>query len=72
VAASADTGVKSYDLRKLIEDVTVIAYDRGMATMRMLLRCDASGSGRPEQVSRALGLDTPLEIHRTRLVLSSA
>lgn len=67
-----DTGVKSYDLRELIEDITVTAYDQGIATMRMLLRCDARGSGRPEQVSRALGLDTPLEIHRTRLVLHIA
>jgi hypothetical protein len=35
------------------------------------LRCDSSGSGRPEQVILALGLKHyPLSIHRTKLILA--
>jgi hypothetical protein len=43
----------------------------GIVTLRMLLRNDSTaGSGRPEQVARALGLGEPSRIHRTRLVLA--
>jgi hypothetical protein len=38
----------------------------------MILRCDGEGAGRPEQVTRALGLDTPLDIHRNRLILQTS
>jgi hypothetical protein len=35
----------------------------------MRLRCDATGSGRPEQVARALGFEAaPRSIKRTKLV----
>jgi hypothetical protein len=38
----------------------------------MKLRCDSSGSGRPEQVALALGFDSyPASIHRTKLYLKT-
>lgn len=66
-----DTGTKSYDLRKLIEEVRVCAESAGEAVLEMRLRCDSAGSGRPDQVSKALGLDAPLAVHRTRLILQT-
>ena len=41
-------------------------------SLRMLLKSDSGGSGRPEQVALALGLGQPVRIHRRRLVLASA
>jgi len=64
-----DTGIKCYDLRKLIDRLWLAGYDSGVAVIGMKLRCDSEGAGRPEQVVKALGLDTPLAIHRTRLIL---
>jgi len=66
-----DTGVKSYDLRPLIVSLKPVAYDDGLASLDMRLRSDAMGTGRPEQVVRALGLDSPLDIHRTRIILGT-
>lgn len=67
-----DTGPKRYDLRALIDDIWLIECREGMCALGMRLRCDNSGSGRPEQVASALGFDTPpLIMHRTRLVLGS-
>jgi radical SAM-linked protein len=65
-----DTGVKSYDLRRLIDNLWIIVQDGGTATIGMRLHCDSDGAGRPEQVVKALGLDNPLSINRTRLVLA--
>ncbi len=67
-----DTGLKSYDLRPLIAALKISSYENGVATLDMRLRCDAAGAGRPEQVVKALGLDSPLDIHRCRLVLETA
>ncbi len=67
-----DTGVRSYDLRPLIAGIKYISYMGGVATLDMRLKSDAAGTGRPEQVVRALGLDSPIDIHRTRLVLATA
>jgi len=67
-----DTGVKSYDLRPLIISLALAAFDTGVAVLNMRLRSDAIGAGRPEQVVKALGLDNPVDIHRTRLVLEAA
>lgn len=65
-----DTGTRNYDLRALIDDLWLIDAGGGYVTIGMRLRCDSTGSGRPEQVMAALGLaDTPLAIHRTRLIL---
>jgi radical SAM-linked protein len=78
-----DTGERNYDLRALIDDVWLIDWracppsfgdsgrreSSGMIGLR--LRCDSSGSGRPEQVILALGLKHyPLSIHRTKLILA--
>lgn len=62
---------KNYDLRALIHDIAVEPRDEGVR-LKMLLRADNSGSGRPEQVAAALKLPAPHRIHRTRLVLSGA
>jgi len=67
-----DTGVKSYDLRPLIAGLKLTSFEEGVATLDMRLRCDAAGAGRPEQVVKALGLDSPIDIHRSRLVLETA
>ena len=67
-----DTGRRDYDLRALIDDVWLADSDGCCYTMGMRLRCDNSGSGRPEQVALALGFARhPLSIHRTRLVLET-
>jgi hypothetical protein len=66
-----DTGVKSYDLRKLIDRLWLASYDNGFAVLSMSLRCDSAGAGRPEQVAKAIGLDSPLAIHRTKLILQA-
>jgi len=66
-----DTGVKSYDLRKLIDSLWLVSEKDGVALMGMKLRCDSDGAGRPEQVVKALGLDSPLAINRTRLFLQA-
>ena len=59
------------DLRPLIEDVEVIDVDEAARTARIrtVLRLDASGAGRPEDVVQAL--DLPLRVRsavRTRLL----
>ena len=67
-----DTGRRSYDLRTLIDDIWVIETRPSCCTLGMRLRCDESGSGRPEQVALALGFkDYPEAIQRTKLLLGS-
>ena len=65
---------REYDLRPLILDITLpneaASGGTGSALLAMRLRNDGSGSGRPEQVALALGVqDPPLRIHRTQLEL---
>ena len=68
-----DTGTRSYDLRPLISHLWLIGCDHSTCKIGMRLRCDSSGTGRPEQVSRALGFnDIPQAIHRTGLILKPA
>lgn len=62
--------VRSYDIRPLVFELEARTGEDGVR-LRMLLRNDSSGSGRPEQVAAALGLPAPARIHRTRLVLAS-
>jgi len=62
--------VRSYDLRPLVDEVRVVRNDAEGVRLRMRLRSDSTGSGRPEQVAAALGLGTPRRIHRTKLVLA--
>jgi radical SAM-linked protein len=67
-----DTGRRDYDLRVLIDDIWLAGRDDSCCTIEMMLRCDNSGSGRPEQVAAALGFTgQPLSIRRTELVLST-
>lgn len=61
--------MRSYDLRTLVHEIDVVARDGARARLRMLLRNDNSGSGRPEQVALALGLGSPMRVHRTKLIL---
>jgi len=66
-----DTGERFYDLRPLINGLWLAGKKDGSCSIGMLLRCDASGSGRPEQVVKALGFATlPLSIKRTSLVFA--
>lgn len=67
-----DTGTRSYDLRALISDLQLISWHRGHSTISMRLRCDSSGSGRPEQVAAALGFSHPTSIRRTELILTTS
>ena len=61
-----------YDLRALIDDLWLIDYHDSLCILGMRLHCDTSGSGRPEQVSAALGFSQyPESIHRTKLILKS-
>ena len=65
-----DTGRRNYDLRPLIDDIWLIDWCHSYCTIGMKLRCDNSGSGRPEQVALALGFTAyPQLMRRTRLYL---
>ena len=65
-----DTGTRHYDLRALIDDLWIISWCHPYCTIGMRLRCDSNGSGRPEQVTTALGFTHhPQSIHRTKLIL---
>lgn len=67
-----DTGPRSYDIRALIDDLWLADWHDNYGTVGMRLRCDSRGSGRPEQVIKALGLSQPRSIHRTRLILETS
>jgi hypothetical protein len=67
-----DTGTRNYDLRALIDDLWLIDWRRGHCTIGMRLRCDSSGSGRPEQVTAALDFGHPTSIRRTKLILKTS
>ena len=64
--------VKSYDIRAQVEAIELIARDGDAIRLRLRLKNDSSGSGRPEQVVAALGLPPPTRIHRTELILAGA
>lgn len=67
-----DTGPRSYDLRALIDYLWLIEWRDDGGTIGMRLRCDSTGSGRPEQVAAALGFTSyPQSIHRTKLILKT-
>ncbi|UCD08021.1 MAG: DUF2344 domain-containing protein [Dehalococcoidales bacterium] len=67
-----DTGKREYDLRKLIDDIKLESSDDERCTITMVLRCGSNGSGRPEQVTLALGFKRyPLSISRTKLILDN-
>ncbi len=67
-----DTGTRSYDLRPLVDDLWLTGCHHPCCTIGMRLRCDSSGSGRPEQVTAALGFTPyPQSMHRTKLILET-
>jgi len=67
-----DTGTRRYDLRALIDNLWLINRQPSTCTIGMKLRCDNSGSGRPEQVAAALGFSQPPQsIHRSKLILAT-
>jgi radical SAM-linked protein len=67
-----DTGPHHYDLRALVDDLWLTGCEGASCTIGMRLRSDAGGSGRPEQVSLALGfVERPELVHRTRLILEA-
>jgi len=64
-----DTGPRRYDLRALIDDLWLIDWHHEYCTIGMRLYCDNRGSGRPEQVTAALGFShRPQSINRTKLI----
>ena len=61
---------KTYDLRPLLDSLEVIEME-GRATLRMTLSSSQQGTGRPDEVLDALGIDASLaRIQRKRLILS--
>ena len=67
-----DTGKREYDLRELIDDIKLESSDEERCTIAMVLGCSSNGSGRPEQVTLALGFKRyPLSISRTKLILGN-
>ncbi len=67
-----DTGRRNYDLRTLVDNLWLIDLNQSFCTVGMRLRCDSGGSGRPEQVTLALGFTHhPQLIHRTKLVIET-
>jgi radical SAM-linked protein len=67
-----DTGFKNYDLRELIDDIWLVNCTDSCSNIAMRLRCDSKGSGRPEQVIKALGFKQLVSIHRTKLILEAS
>ena len=66
-----DKMARNYDLRSLIDDLWFISTDNSICTLGMRLRTGSNGTGRPEQVTKALGFSqNPTSIHRTRLLLN--
>jgi len=66
-----DKEIRKYDLRELIYDLWLVDWFPPECRLGMLLRCDGKGTGRPEQVTSALGfIAAPRTIHRNKLILA--
>ncbi len=66
-----DKEIRRYDLRSLIESLWLLDCNPPECTLGMRLRCDNTGTGRPEQVISALGFaNPPQSVHRTKLILA--
>ena len=66
-----DKEIRKYDLRALIDDLWLIEWCPTESTLGMRLRCDNTGTGRPEQVISALGFtEPPKATHRFKLILA--
>jgi radical SAM-linked protein len=60
----------AYDLRPQVLSIEVQTGTGNPIQLRMTLTCNNHGSGRPEQVTLALGFpEPPLRIHRSGLIL---
>jgi radical SAM-linked protein len=60
---------KSYDLRPLIEMLSVVTAANGMVWLRMALSARDGATGRPEEVLNALGIEPEYtHVERTRLI----
>ena len=65
--------MRDYDLRPLIDDVSVSASDGDTHTLYMVLRCGPHGSGRPEEIVREMDVNVShYTIHRCRLLWGDA
>ena len=65
--------VPTLNVRALVVTLAVTEAGGGLCELRMRLRADSAGAGRPEEVARVLGFEgPPLAIRRTRLVLDPA
>lgn len=68
-----DTGPRHYDLRPLIQGISLVSWHDHVFTLGMRLRCDSRGTGRPEQVTAVLGLtEHPATVHRTKIILAGS
>lgn len=62
---------RHYDLRSQVDDLWLVGLDGLRCSLGMRLQVDSKGTGRPEQVTAALGFTgLPVSIHRTRLDLT--
>jgi len=64
--------VRSFDLRRQIGDIWIEQINPSCIIVGMDLQCDSGGSGRPEQVVKALGLPAPASVHRIKLVVEAS
>ncbi len=66
-----ESKVQSYDLRPMIHVLEVNCDLAGYPVVRMTLRADAQGAGRPDEVLREMGIDPAgCDITRTQLLMS--
>jgi len=64
------TGVRSYDLRPLVQTLRLTARSADVHVLAMRLQADQKGTGRPDEVLAALGLAAGIRsIERVRLLL---
>jgi radical SAM-linked protein len=65
---------KNYDLRPLIQDLRPLPKDeQGRARLLAILAAREGATGRPEEVTAALGLDpVAIRVQRTRLICNQA
>lgn len=63
---------RTVDLRSLVLEAEVGDWDDERGRLRLLLRHGAAGSVRPESVLRAWGLETPVWVHRKRLIFGGS
>ncbi|HUF54729.1 MAG TPA: TIGR03936 family radical SAM-associated protein [Dehalococcoidia bacterium] len=58
---------RTYDLRPLIQDITLEGVDEGGFRLRLMLRAEQENTARADETIAALGLPAPLAVHRRRL-----